>query len=134
MDKIETFKALLPFIPVTYRRPLLFYIHFEEMMNIMASLRSCLNSPLPDYSGSMPKDSNELMNILKKNMSKQDSEMVEMISGMQNMSSLFSAMNNMGDLSNLAKGMNAPSGETKSDNDFSEEIDDLFKDFIAETK
>lgn len=127
MNKIEMFKALLPFIPTNYRRPLLFYIHFEELMNIMASLNSCLKSPLSDYTDSSAKDPSELINLLKKNMSEQDAEIFNMLSNMQNMSSLFSAMNNMGDFSNTEN------SSDKSD-EFSDEIDDLFKDFITETQ
>lgn len=127
MDKINTFKAMLPFIPAMYRRPLLFYIHFEEMMSIMASLKTCLNTPIPDYNSSQA-DPSELFDMLKQNMSKQDSDMVNMFSGMNNMASMFSAMNAMN------SGNSTSTEGNSKDNDFSEDIDNLFKDFVDETQ
>ena len=42
MDKIETFKTLLPLIPEQYRRPLMIYIHIEEIMRLVNSMQQCM--------------------------------------------------------------------------------------------
>ena len=130
MDKINTFKAMLPFIPARYRRPLILYIHLEEMMNIMTSLQLCLKTPITDY-GNSTADPSELLGMLKQNMSEQDSQMLNMLSNMNNMSPMFSAMNAMG---GMGDGKNPSSDNITGDNDFSEDIDNLFKDFIDETQ
>lgn len=155
MDKFEIIKAILPFIPAGYRRPLLFYIHFEEMLRIMDSLRACLNMRISGDDSSHPADFSGLLNTLKQNMSKQDSDMLnmlDMLSSMKNMGdmtsdmagmmSAFNFMNNTDNIKNAnntnsTNDMNDTNTSTGSDNSgeaFSEELDDLFKDFLNETK
>lgn len=113
MDKINMFKAMLPLIPPNYRRILIFYIHFEEMMNIMASLKKCLNTPISDFDDGSLKNPNDLLGFMKKNMSKQDSEMFDMFS-------MFSG----------GFGGSSSSPDNSGSEDFSEDIDNLFKDFL----
>ncbi len=57
--------------------------------------------------------------------------MLNMLSNMNNMSAMFSAMNAMG---GMGDGKNPSSDNITGDNDFSEDIDNLFKDFIDETQ
>lgn len=127
MDKINMIKNMLPLIPIQYRRTILMYIHIEEIMNIMTSLQQCLNGNFMYSNENLSKDPKDMLNILKQNMPKQDSDMINMIMGMQNMgnmSSMFDSFNMMG------MGSSDKSSGSEVDN---EEIDDLFKDFLSST-
>lgn len=124
MDKLNMIKNMLPLIPIQYRRTILMYIHIEEIMNIMASLKQCLNGNFMYANENSSKDPKDMLNILKQNMPKQDSDMLNMIMNMQNMenmSSMFDSFNMMG------MGSSNTDSESESSN---EEIDDLFKDFL----
>ncbi len=67
MDKLETFKAMLPFIPIGYRRPLLLIIHIEELMRIINSMNECLRMPI-DAMDNKPPDMSKMFDILKQNV------------------------------------------------------------------
>lgn len=147
MDKLDTFKALLPFIPARYRRPLLLFIHIEELMRILNSLSECMHMPI-DVMDNKPADMSKILDILKSNMSDEDNDMMSMLlpllmsgglSGGDGLSSVLSGMSglNLGNM-NLKntddKNMSTNNTDEKNtDNDFSDEIDNLFKDFIDET-
>lgn len=162
MDKLETFKALMPFIPIRYRRPLLLFLHIDELMRIINSMNECLNTPM-NVMDEKPADMSKLLEILKGNMSKDDSDMISMflpllMLGGDGLSSLLSGFtsglfgssdenknstdnrntdthNNDNYDNNTYNNNNYNNNNHNHDNDsdFSDEIDDLFKDFINET-
>ncbi len=166
MDKLETFKALMPFIPIRYRRPLLLFLHIDELMRIINSMNECLNAPM-NVMEEKPADMSKLLEILKGNMSKDDSDMMSMLlpllmsgglSGGDGLSSLLSGFtsglsgssdenknstdnrntdthNNDNYDNNTCNNNNYNNNNHNHDNnsEFSDEIDDLFKDFINET-
>ncbi len=138
MDKLETFKAMLPFIPIGYRRPLLLIIHIEELMRIINSMNECLRMPI-DAMDNKPPDMSKMFDILKQNMSGSEGEMMSMLlpllmsggmSGGDGLSSIISG------LSGLSTGSqnNKSSDSENTDTGFSDEIDNLFKDFVDETR
>lgn len=150
MDKLETFKAMLPFIPIRYRRPLLLFIHIEELMRIINSLNECMRMPL-NVPESGPPDMSKMLDLLKQNMSGDEGDMMSVLlpllmsgglSGGDGLSSLMSGLSGLSGLS----GFNTANSDKKNsekepdkefengDNDFSDEIDSLFKDFIDETR
>lgn len=135
MDKLETFKAMLPFIPIRYRRPLLLIIHIEELMRIINSMNECLRMPI-NAMESKPPDMSKMFEILKQNMSGDDGDMMSMLlpllmsggmSGGDGLSSILSGVN-------LGNSNNKSTDTENTDTDFSDEIDNLFKDFIDETR
>lgn len=138
MDKLETFKAMLPFIPIRYRRPLLLIIHIEELMRIINSMNECLRMPI-NAMESKPPDMSKMFEILKQNMSGDDGDMMSMLlpllmsggmSGGDGLSSILSGLSGV----NLGNSNNKSTDTENTDTDFSDEIDNLFKDFIDETR
>lgn len=143
MDKLETFKAMLPFIPVRYRRPLLLFIHIEELMRIINSMNECLKMPM-NIMDSTPPDMSKLFDLFKQNTSGDDGDMMSMLlpllmsgkmSGGDGLSSILSGLSGLNAVNTDSKntyGKNT--GDDNKNDDFSDEIDDLFKDFVDETR
>lgn len=138
MDKLDTFKAILPFIPIRYRRPLLLIIHIEELMRIINSMNECMNMPI-NAMDSKPPDMSKMFDILKQNMSGDEGDMMSMLlpllmsgglAGGDGLSSIISGLSGL----NMGNTNNQNSDKENTDTDFSDEIDDLFKDFIDETR
>ncbi len=132
MDKLDTFKAILPLIPEGYRRPLMIYLHIEEIMRIINSLKECMNknysledtgafdiSKLSDmFSSSSPKGENDMLKMMSMFMS----------GGLGGLGGMEQKDGNIKE----ASGSKAESS-SKPDKD-TDEIDDIFKDFLDETK
>lgn len=148
MDKLEIFKAMLPFIPLRYRRPLLLFIHIDELMRIINSMNECLKMPINAMDTSPP-DMSKMFDILKQNMSNDESDMMSMLlpllmsggmSGGDGLSSIISGLSgfNIGNKDKKKSDDQNTDSENmdneSTDNDFSDEIDNLFKDFIDETR
>lgn len=138
MDKLDTFKAMLPFIPIRYRRPLLLIIHIEELMRIINSMNECMNMPI-NVMDSKPPDMSKMFDILKQNMSGDEGDMMSMLlpllmsgglAGGDGLSSIMSGLSGL----NMGSTNNQNSDKENTDTDLSDEIDDLFKDFIDETR
>ena len=60
MDISSNLKLLLPLIPSEYRRPLILYIYYNEIKNVINSCYECLNTPITSSTG----DSSSLLSTL----------------------------------------------------------------------
>ena len=133
MDKIDTFKAMLPFIPIGYRRPLLLIIHIEELMRIINSMNECMRMPL-NIADNKPPDMSNMFDLLKKNMPNDEGDMMSVLMPLLmtggDAASLFSGLSGL----NSGGTDNKNTDKEYTDSDSSDEIDNLFKDFIDETR
>jgi hypothetical protein len=138
MDKLEIFKGLMPFIPARYRRPLLLFIHIDELTRIINSMNECLHMKTDIDT---PADMSKLVDLLKSNMPAETGDMMSMLlplmmsggeNNMDNISSLFSAFNSSD--TNSHQNTDSKYTSQNTSNEFSDEIDEIFKDFIDETR
>lgn len=131
MDKIETFKTLLPLIPEQYRRPLMIYIHIEEIMRLVNSMQQCMrgnflqspencdiNKIIESFSGKSSSESGDLIKSL----------VPLMANGGLNFSDILS--NNMFSKNKKSDDEN----EFESHNNETDDIDNIFKEFLEENK
>lgn len=134
MDKLEIFKAMLPFIPTRYRRPFLLIIHIEELMRIINSMNECMRMPI-NITDSKPPDMSKMFDLLKQNMPNDEGDMMSMLlpllmAGGDGMSSILSGLSGL----NMGSTEKKNTENENTDRDSSDEIDNLFKDFIDETR